>query len=54
MTWDKLTLLTDEAVLFDLSQVGNDPEAVAFIESFEGDSATSDVLHRTAGMYASW
>lgn len=47
-------VLTHVAVLFDLSQVGNDPEAVAFIESFDGDSATSDVLHRTAGMYSSW
>ncbi|KAL4750048.1 hypothetical protein BDW72DRAFT_204273 [Aspergillus terricola var. indicus] len=38
-----------EAVFFDLSQVGNDHEAIAFIESFEGDAATEDVLHRTAG-----
>ncbi|KAL4785046.1 hypothetical protein BJX76DRAFT_347359 [Aspergillus varians] len=37
-----------QAVLFDLSQVGNDPEAVAFIESFDGDTSTEDVLHRTA------
>ncbi|KAL5342249.1 hypothetical protein BJX70DRAFT_386335 [Aspergillus crustosus] len=37
-----------EAVRFDLSQVGNDPEAINFIDSFEGDADTEDVLHRTA------
>ncbi|KAL4875663.1 hypothetical protein BJY04DRAFT_154082 [Aspergillus karnatakaensis] len=40
------------AVYFDLSQVGNDQEAIAFIESLESETATRgplhDTLHRTA------
>ncbi|KAL2825782.1 hypothetical protein BDW59DRAFT_161453 [Aspergillus cavernicola] len=38
----------DEAVLYDLSQVGNDKEAIDFIDSFDGDGDTDGVLHRTA------
>ncbi|KAL4972497.1 hypothetical protein BDW66DRAFT_144041 [Aspergillus desertorum] len=37
-----------DAVYFDLSQVGNDPEAIEFIESLNEDASTKDVLHLTA------
>ncbi|PGG97209.1 hypothetical protein AJ79_09292 [Helicocarpus griseus UAMH5409] len=38
-----------QAVRFCLSQIGNDEEAVEFLETFERDKDTEEVLYRTAG-----
>ncbi|KAE8147149.1 ankyrin repeat-containing domain protein [Aspergillus avenaceus] len=46
--WLSMGSYEEDAVMFCLSQIGNDPEAVRFLETFDDDSDIEEVVFRTA------